>query len=586
MALSLIDVDPNTHKENFIEFLKNQTIFKDYNFEDSNINVLLDLLAHNTYLNTFYKNMIYNESQLDTALLRDSVVSQAKELNYTPQSRKSSTAVVNVTIDADNINMIEIPKGTQFSGRSGVSSYTFTTSASVVTKSANKIFEFKNLEIHEGNYLSDVYIVDSQVENQEFIINDPNVDALSISVIVLEDGSTSPTEYTRVSTLYNLNPESTIYFLEGYFSNRYKIIFGNDIFGKKPSNGSKIIISYRSVTGIDSADNIQEFNLDEDVAALNGGILNNITIETVSVSSGGAERETIENIKFNAPRYYAAQERAVSAEDFKSLLLKRFSSDLQSISVYGGENAIPKQYGKTIIAIKPKIGDIIPDFIKNNIYSYIKDFSITRPILINSDSIFLQVNSTVKFDPALTSKLPSELESLLYTAIKNYSTTKLEEFDADFRYSKFSTAIDNIEPSIISNSTEIKIVKRLYPKTGISESFLINFENAITGITSTSFTYLNDLLEENENCYFDDENGRIRIFKYADDNSKLILNKNAGTIDYSVGEIKINQVIITDVNKRIDIIGSPVQRDVIASTNKIITIDINDVTVELKKVDE
>jgi len=155
MALSLIDVDPNTHKENFIEFLKNQTIFKDYNFEDSNINVLLDLLAHNTYLNTFYKNMIYNESQLDTALLRDSVVSQAKELNYTPQSRKSSTAVVNVTIDADNINMIEIPKGTQFSGRSGVSSYTFTTSASVVTKSANKIFEFKNiLFIYRRGYLN------------------------------------------------------------------------------------------------------------------------------------------------------------------------------------------------------------------------------------------------------------------------------------------------------------------------------------------------------------------------------------------------------------------------------------------------
>jgi hypothetical protein len=586
MSLDLRNLDPDTYKTSIKNYLKTQTVFKDYNFEDSNMSVLLDILGHNTYLNTFYKNMIFNESQLDSAVLRTSVVSKAKELNYIPLSRKSSKAKVKITIQATGITSLEIPKGTQFSGRGNLESYIFTTEKSYVAKSSSGTFIFPEVEIYEGSFFTDTYVIDTSLEDQQYIISNDQVDTTSLSVILIEDNGATETIFNQVKNTFGLLPTSNIYFVEGHGEFKYRIVFGQDILGRAPKNNDILILLYRVVNGIDDADDISEFNLDEDIVASVSGVLENIVIETLNSSTGGSERETISSIKFNAPREFSAQESAITETDYKSLILKGFSNKINDVSTYGGEKATPKQYGRVIIALKPNGADTTTETTKGEIYSYIKEYNVgsIRPIIIDGDNFYLKINTTVQFKSSETSLYLSDLESEIYQSIRDYSSESLEKFGGDFRYSKFVKKIDDTDTSVVSNDTSAKLVKRIIPSVNSSQKFLINFGNSISNITSTKFTWIIETVNY-PNCYIShDELGNLYV-AYSLQSTETIIEKNIGTIDYNSGIVNINKFEISSYTGNfVEVITETKNKDIIMSNEKILNIDDNDVNVSMIEI--
>ena len=587
MSINLKVLDPNTYKQSLIDYLKTQTVFKDYNFEDSNINVILDVLSHNTYVNSFYKNMIFNESQLDSCLLRSSAISKAKELNYVPLSKRSSKARIKITIQAENITSLELPKGTQFSGKGNLTSFTFTTNKSYIAKSSSGIFTFPDVEIFEGAYFTDTYIIDSSIEDQKVIVSNKDVDTTSLEVVSIDYNTSETILYKRKETSFDLVPTSEIYFLEGYAEDQYRVVFGQDVLGKQPTNGSSVVLLYRVVSGANGADFISEFSLDEDIVLSSGGILESIQIDTLDSSSGGSNSEDIEDIKFKSPRYFAAQESAVTSTNYKSLILKEFSSNLKDVNVYGGEKHKPKKYGKVIIVLKPNGSDITTQTVKNDIFSFIQDFNVgaVTPIIIDAENFYLKINSTVQYDPSNTSLFLKDINTSIFDSIKTYSNSQLESFGGDFRYSKFMKAIDDKDKSIISNDTEVLLVKRLIPKINSDQKFYINFGNKIVGLTSSLFTWLKDSSPV-EDCYLSFMDGDINIVKLDQTQKETTIEKKIGTINLLTGEINITKMTLASFNKinpYLEVIVSTESKDIIIPEDKILNISDSDITINIIK---
>lgn len=584
-TINLTSIDPNTFKDSFRQYLKDQTVFKDYNFDDSNIDQLLTVLGHNTYLNSYYKNMIFSESILAKAQLRSSVVAKANELNYLPQSRQSSVATVNIVINASNINTLDLPKGVQFSGKIGLNTYTFTNDKSYISKSPIGNFYFNNVLIYEGSYLSDTYIVDNTIENQDFIISNSDVDISSISVFVIENNGSTTTEFTRRNNTFGLTPDSQIYFIEGYQDTKYRIVFGDDVLGRYPNNSGVIIITYRTCTGINGADFISNFNLDEDIVTQQGGILNNIEITTINPSFGGGERESAESIKYNAPRFYASQDAAITDVDYKSLLMNQFNVFIKDVNVYGGEKATPKQYGKTIICIKPKYNDITPQFIKDNIFSFLKDYNVGSviPIMVDADSFYLKVTASVEYNATDSQLYSTDIEKLVLKEIKKYSSNSLEHFNSNFRYSKFGTMIDNSDPSIISNNTDVVLCKRLYPKINTTQKFYIEIGNQILldpndpVVTSSKFSWIKDDVTT-DNCFIaDDSTGLLNVYAVNDQGKNILIEKKIGTVNYD-GIVSIQSFNIASyIGPYVEVLVKLRNKNVVINGSKILYIDINDV---------
>lgn len=587
MNINLVSIDPNTYKQSLKNYLKTQTVFKDYDFEDSNMAVLIELLARNTYLNTFYKNMIYNESNIDTALLRSSIISKAKELGYVPQSRKSSVSTVSIRIDAENISSLEIPKGTQFTGKNGLDTYSFVTDRSYIAKSATGNFMFNDVLIYQGSYQADTYTVNSQIEKQNFIISNKDVDISSIEVNILESDGVIVTNYKRVDSAFGLDSTSEIYFVEGYDSEQYSIQFGQNIIGKYPENGATVIITYRVASGIDAADGISEYSLDEDIVSLQGGILNTITITTTVPSVGGGDRENIESIRYNAPRYYSVQESAVTAESYRSLVLKKYSTLIQDVNVFGGEFSYPKQYGKVIISLKPRGSDFTPQYLKDEIFAYLTNYNVGTidPIIIDADNYYITVNSIVQFNSAISSSISSDIRTMVENKITDYSAKELEKFGGDFRYSKFASAIDSADKSITSNDTTVQLVKRIKPLVNTSQKFYFNFNNELntpSSLSSTEFSWIDMFGNKTMNCFIQDSNdGYINIAKLDNEGKTVTVEKKIGTINYQTGAINISNLTVDDYINYIQIKASIKTKDIIMSESSILTIEPQDITISI-----
>ena len=596
-SLTLSSLDFDTLKSNFKEFLKTQSVFKDYDFDGSNISVLLDVMSYNSYLNSFYLNMVASEMFLDSAQKYDSVVSHAKELNYLPRSNKSSVAEVNISFNTVGINSLVIPKGTRFNGINSNGSYVFTTNETKVLTSSNSTFSVSNLQIFEGDYFQDSYVVDYDIENQQFLITNENVDIYSITVNILENNGASNTEYKRVENLYGLNGSSKIYFLQGTQNGLYEVTFGDGLFGKRPLNGSTVSINYRISTGIE-ADSSTNFILSDDLGVTNQGDVSVNSLTTVSISAGGAEKETIDSIRFTAPRYFAAQQRAVTNDDYSSLIFANFGGEISDVSVYGGQEVEPKQYGRVIVALKSSSGTIVPDYVKNKISRYLSNFIAipNRLILEDPDVLYCEVNTTVQYNPNITVKSPSEIETLVAATISNYSKNNLELFQNDLRYSKLVTDIDNTDTSIVSNNTELRVIKRWSPELNTLIDFSFSFGNAIRFIvpptnqqqplkhppmfTSSPFVYTAS--DGNDYTVQMQDNGRGIIYLYsttADD--IFVVENNIGTIDYSTGNVDIKLSIKSYNGQYIIFYGRTVRRDIFASKNNLIIIDPSDVTINV-----
>jgi len=601
-SLILSSLDFDSLKENFKTFLSTQSVFKDYNFEGSNINVLLDVMAYNSYLNSFYLNMVASEMFLDSAQKYESVISHAKELNYLPSSARSAEADISFTLETTGIaDQIVLPKETKFSGTNSNGTFTFTTAQRTSYVSSNSTYAVANLVIYEGTYYQDSYVVDYNIENQRFLLSNKNLDIRSLSVIVIENNGSTNTEFTRVENLYGLNQASEVYFLQGAENSLYEIVFGDGLFGRKPLNASTIVVNYRVSSGTDAL-GVDNFALITDLGDYNQGIASPSPI-TVNVSSAsGANQEGIESIRFAAPRYFATQQRAVATDDYRSLILTKFGGQIDDVNVYGGELLEPKLYGRVVLALKQSGGTVVPNFLKAEITNYLLNYIAlpNRILLTDPDFFYTRISSTVQYDVNTTTLLNRDIVNAVRTAINDYAAANIGKFGADLRYSKIVTNIDDADPSITSNDTHISLIKRLAPKPYTDTSYNIEFNNSaeyeetyagtsipLTPIlSSSSFVYIDSNGTRYDICSIQDDGkpnslniGKVIITTLSSNGEKVILNNDLGTIDYTSGLVTMKALNVVSYSNYISLYFQPKNKDIIVSRDKILMLDLNDVTV-------
>lgn len=587
---NLVSLDFDTVKADLRAYLESQEQFRDYDFDGSNMNVLLELLSYNTNKNSFYLNMVLSEAFMDSAQLRSSITSHAKELNYLPTSYKSAKANITVSFEASGESApYTIAKGSLFSSIIKNEAFAFTIPETIAVSSSNTTYSFTT-DIYEGYYVRDSYIYLTGSETQTFKITNKNVDTDSITVAVYEDGSDTPIIFTKTQTLLGINNNSKIYFIQGTGNGFYEILFGDGIFGRKPKAGSTIVIDYRNSSGI-QPNGAALFSLDFDPTGASE--MTDYTVTTVENAAGGAVSQTVESIRKLAPRYFASQQRAVSSDDYASLVLSEFSGIISDAAVYGGETLTPKLYGRVVVAIKPSSSDIAPDYIKEQVSNYLlKYVSIpTRVIIADADYLYTSIESTVQYDKALTEKKPAALKSLILNAIDDYNDLNLGIFGGDFRYSKFIKTIDDADGSIVSNDTVTKIIKRITPLINNKEYYIIYFNNELHPghghlddelvLISDNFTYRDDADIDYPVSFLRDDGIGGLIIQTTINGEIVTINTNIGTIDYANGIAYIEGLKVSDYSDYISIKAQQLSKDIIISKDKILLIDASDVIISV-----
>lgn len=606
--LPIDNLDFDSIKTNLKSFLKSQDKFKDYDFEGSGMNILLDLLAYNTHYQAFYANMVANESFIDSAVKRQSVVSLAKHLGYTPRSYRASTATVDIVWNAPSTtnNTYEIFKanvargevfvkrGDTFVASGGGSVFTFlpTENYKVTLEGNNCVV--RNVEIKEGRFQTFTYVVNGADPSQRFIIPETQIDTSSLRVRVVK--STKDTTgivdvWTLATDINSLDGSTNAYFLQQAEDDKYEILFGDGIVGRKPQDGNAILIEYL-VTRADDANGVQNFRYSGTVTA--SGVTPSIILAsdeygTPQASYGGGQPEDIESIRYYAPRNYQSQERTVTAEDYKTILTRDYTT-ADSILVWGGEESDPPQYGKVFVSIKPKNATTLSTLEKLSIQKTILQrkniLGITAEV-VDPDYTYLVLNMTSRYDPTLTNMSASDLETLLTTTVNAYMTERLGKFGLNFRFSKFVTFMDGINQSITSTDANIRLQKRFQPVIGKSGVYTIkfNFDNEVYHpvdgyppvLTSSGFGYLDTDGETQVDAYMEDDGyGNIRIYKLVG-SEKVTLVERAGTLNYANGTISLIDFNPTYVlpasSTEIALTVVPLNKDIFTRRNQILLID-------------
>lgn len=593
-SIILTQLDFASYKSSLKAYLQEQTEFKDYDFDASNMSVLLDVLAYNTYQNAFYMNMVGNEMFLDSARLRDSVVSHAKELNYLPRSFTSSKAKIQLKITPSDSekNSIVVPKGTSFISRVNDFSYTFTTNENtVLTTKTDGAFVSDSIDIYEGVYLTDTYAVDYN-NPIIFKINNKTVDISSVIVTVLEDNGSTTLEYSRATSMFGHDENSKVFFLQPAIGDTYEVVFGDGVVGRKPKNNSIVVIEYRTSNGElpnGAFKFINAARIDNEA---------NVAITTLSAAADGAVAEDLNSIKFNAPRAFTTQERAVTAEDYENLLKANFP-EINAVTAYGGEDATPPQYGRIFVSVDLTDVDGLPKIKEDEYKRFLRSRASVamEPLFITPDYTYLKVDSTVKYNINRTGLNPEDLRTYVIDTILNYASTSLNSFAKTFRYSKLVQAIDATDNSIISNETDINLVKYLTPDLGVPLNLTIDFKCPLTqeipllsdehpiidvhGITSSPFTYTGI-----QNCVLEDNgDGLVRIVTPVGANHKKIVD--VGTVDYDTGIVRLTNFTVQNyVGTSLKIYGVPRSRDITAIQNVILNIIEPDVNITIEQIRE
>lgn len=594
-SINLATLDFDTIKSNLRTFMRSQDIFADYDFDGSNINMLLEVMAYNTHLNSFYTNMLASESFLDSAVLDSSVISHAKELNYLPRSARSAAATVVLTVEQAGQDFLVIPKGTPFSATVNSETFTFYTDetqiyyAAVNATSNTYTFTTDEISIYEGVYVSDTFITDYSQENQRFILSNKNIDTRSITVTSFEDSGSANVAYLQATTMLDLTGSSKKYFIQLSETGKYEIVFGDDVIGRRPKDGSVIVVQYRACAG-ERPNGATVFTIDRDITADNSG---RITTETEQSAIGGSAQETTASIKYNAPRHFQTQERAITTTDCETLLQQQFP-EINALSVYGGESVTPKQYGKVFIAIDIADVDGIPDSKKTEYYQFIKPKMAMpiEPVFVNPSYLYYTVKSTVKYNLNVTNLKSNEIRTLVTSSILGYNEDNLNDFNKTLRYSKLINEIDDAHTSIISNQTEVEIYKKILLDVGAPQNIDIDFNihihssypvltaahpsEDLHAIRSSYFVFNGDrvLLE-------DDGNGVIRIIKTVGD--KDIKIKDVGTVDYHTGKIKLTNFIVDSYEgSYFKIYALPHDKDIVPYKSDIFTLETEEINITVE----
>jgi len=557
--LKVTEVDFDQIRTNLKSYLTTQDQFQDYNFEGSALATLLDVLAYNTHYNAFYLNMLANEMFLDTAQQRDSVVSRAKELGYLPSSAIGSQANVSLTFTgiANTTSQFTIPRNATFTTTVDDVSYTY------VVPTAKTVLNISNtystsVIIKEGTPLTHRFTV-STTNPVRYILPNANIDTSSIKVTVQESSvDTTTTEYLQATNTNQVSSNSPIYFLEESADKKYEIVFSPGILGKPVKNGNIVIVEYLVCNASDT-DGASVFTVDN----LNLGVsYTSVAIVTNKASSGGSDSESISSIKFNAPRNFQTQNRAIIKNDYERIISSE-NSDIQSVTAFGGELADPAVYGKVFIALKP-VGAL--QSTENKKVS-IKTSIIDRtplgvdPVMIDPEYTYIIPTIKVFYNRTTSSATTSEVETSALSAIADFSTNNLEQFDKRFRFSRFVRSLDNLTVAeILNTDASIQMQKKIIPLLNVSQSIVILFNNKIktSTLSSTQFVY------ETFNCFFDDDGlGTVRVYRFDDTNTKVIQESNIGTIDYDTGKISLSDFKPTSlVGSQIEINVTPDSLDV------------------------
>lgn len=583
-SIVLSNLDFDTLKNTFKSYLRSQDRFKDYDFDGSNMSVLLDILSYNTYHNAFYLNMVGSEMFLDSAQLRDSVISHAKELNYVPRSFKSSQANVSITVISTDISKrsLVIPKGYTFTARFGIRNFTFSTAENYVISDftinpakTELTFVGANIPIYEGYYVSDsfTYTYDSP---QRFLISNKNVDISSISVTVLEDVGATTLVYNRAQSLFDINSTSPVFFVQAAENDSYEVVFGDGVNGRRPKNNSVINVEYRISNG-QLPNGCNEFIPDTTIDGES-----NIAVATNEIASGGAISESIESIKYNAPRHFNTQERAITTEDYETLMKINFP-EVNAVTAYGGENLDPPQFGKVFVAVDLNELDSLPQVKVDQYYNFLKPRSPVSidPVFVDPEYTYIQVKSIVNYNVNVTRLSNEDIKTITKSAILNYAELYLNNFNRIFRYSKMVQAIDNSQASIISNETDINVMKIVVPETGALLTFDVNFRiplGIIYGddgkgysISSTVFNY-----KGKRAVLKDDGISSIDIISAT--TGQFI--ESIGIIDYATGKLQFSNFKIDSyVGAGIKIYASPKNKDISTINNVILNIVEDDIEI-------
>jgi hypothetical protein len=569
-------------RENLKTYLKSQTRFRDYDFEGSNIAVLLDVMSYNTFLNAWYLNQIGSEMFLDTAQLRDSIVSRAKELNYIPRSYRSAKATVQLTVDVSNsaINYVTVPRFQRFTAQAGNSTFNFTSNdAVVINKDANGNF-IGNIDIYEGTTLTEKFLVNGTAGADNYItftISNPKIDTTSLVVSVKEDANSSNSvEYDQAVSLLGINSTSTVYFLQGGSNSKYDLVFGDGRIGVNLNNGNEISAYYRISSG-QLPNGANTFTIASNIDGYN------TTVSTVAVAAGGAESESIESIRYNAPRHFQTQERAITPSDYETLILSNFGY-CRSVAAFGGEELIDApHFGKIFISIVKDDGAALLSGEKRDITNFVK---LRNPVsfeveVIEPEYINIIINSDINYDTNIVSVSSGELCELVRTSLQTYNDDFLDAFGRDLRYSRIVRNIDDVNTAIISNNTRLMMYKTYVPDTGIDSVFAVNFGNAFMyeaddiNVYSSVFTY------NGEDAYFVDNGGVLEIHRKVSSSTLAdVLNASAGTIDYTRGIIRVAGVKFDDFEgSGINFYAVSLNSDIFSFQNNVIRFDLNNSTI-------
>jgi len=608
--VNFTNLDFEQVKTSLIEYLRSNSNFTDYDFEGSNLSTIIDLLAYNTYITSYNANMVANEVFIDSATLRENVVSLARNIGYLPKSKTAATSAISFFVDTSNIQpspaSVTLNRGTvatsqgSFAGISG----SFCILDDITVPVINDIATFDNISVYEGTFLTKNFTYNSQNPFQRFILPNAGVDTELMRVSVKSNESaTASTKYSLQNSLFYVGSDSKVFYLQEVEDERYELIFGDGIFGKKLEENNYITIRYLTTNG-DAGNGLSDFSFSGRLTYVRDGqeytIASGISLLTTEVSSrGGSSIESVDSVKKYAPRIYASQNRAVTADDYETLIPARIYPDTESISVFGGEEVIPPQYGKVFISIKPKFGDFLPNLIKENIKLKLKKFAVSGiiPEILDLKYLFIETSSRVYYNTNLAPSSAQVSSVVQNNASKYANSSELNKYGARFKYSKFLKILDDSHDSITSNITTVRMRRDLRIAANSIAEYQIGFGNRMQvlsndgyNIKTTAFkvagiagnVYLSDIPDR------DGLTGSLFLFSLPNVGSRnpSIVKSNVGSIDYEKGIITINAIniadgLIKDGQPIIEIEATPTSNDVIGLQDLYLQLDNSKSTFEM-----
>ena len=604
------NLDFNQVKTTLKEYLKENSSFTDYDFEGSNLSTILDVLAYNTYITSYNANMVANEVFIDSATLRENVVSLARNIGYTPKSRKAARATITFFINTGNLSptpaTITLQKGVVASSSSsfGSQSFVFSILEDVTVPVVNDTAQFNNIPIYEGNLVSSNFTYNARNPEQKFILDNVGIDSDLMTVSVKPNQQSSRSvKYSIQNSLFDIDGDSTVYFIQEVDDERYQVIFGDGIFGKKLEDSNFITVSYITSSG-DAANGVNNFKfsgrLQYNRNSADYVVTSGISALTTGITaSGGESIEGVESIKKFAPRIYASQNRALTANDYETLIPARIYPETESISVFGGEELVPPQYGKVFISIKPRFGDFLPNLMKENIKAKLKQYAVAGivPEILDLKYLYLEIDSKVYYNTNLAPSAAAVSTIVQNNANKYSESSEMNKYGARFKYSKFLKIIDDSHEAVTSNITTVKMRRDLRVVTNAFAEYSIGFGNEFYiksmdgyNIKSSGFNiaginepvYLGDLPDTNR------INGTIFLFTVPSigSQSPTIVRRNAGTINYVSGVITLNPVNILTAKSKdgiqiIEVEATPLSNDVVGLQDLYLQLDIGGSNVEM-----